>query len=471
MARDLSAGHGILSLTTGDKIAVTLTDDPATSYPGSVKSVRGRQVEIAISPDFFMYYNPQDTVNIRKRLNRYLFQAAHRAISQTNRVITNFLFPTPRPQEPHSDHPAVTKWYNHNVGNNPEQSDAITKILYQHPNAAPYLMWGPPGARKSSTLVEAATQIWAKNDTTKILICSPSNAAVDSLVYALLKNIPPTDILRIYPTSKDTQDIKKEIKPCVFLDRNGHIKQPPRETMRNHNIIATTLTGTGKLITAGFGLTSHFNHVFMDECGRATEQDSLVPIAGLSQTKVKPKFILAGDPAQLGPISTSALASRIGYGISLLERLAKLPAYQPHPITKKYNPTMITKLSRNFRSHPSILTTPNQLFYNNELRAHGPQNIINLACGWRKLPSKHVPIIIDPHNELEVESKDNYGFSNPYEAQIGSTQLHARHNRFPFQRTLSNATRHRYRHPLPQPSKSAASIPPPVAQHKNSHNR
>jgi helicase MOV-10 len=58
-------------------------------------------------------------------------------------------------------------------------------------------------------------------------------------------------------------------------------------------------------------------------------------------------------------------------GIPLMERLMDLPIYQKDPITKSYNPRMITKLIRSFRSHPKIIEFPNQAFYDGDLQASG----------------------------------------------------------------------------------------------------
>ena len=59
--------------------------------------------------------------------------------------------------------------------------------------------------------------------------------------------------------------------------------------------------------------------------------------------------------------------------MSLMERLMGCPIYgrgdQPGLDGQYYDPTMLTKLVRNYRSHINILTVPNRLFYNGELVA------------------------------------------------------------------------------------------------------
>lgn len=79
------------------------------------------------------------------------------------------------------------------------------------------------------------------------------------------------------------------------------------------------------------------------------------------------QLVLAGDPRQLGPVLRSPLALKHGLGYSLLERLlAYNSLYKKGP--NGYDLQFITKLLRNYRSHPTILDMPNQLYYDGELQ-------------------------------------------------------------------------------------------------------
>lgn len=59
--------------------------------------------------------------------------------------------------------------------------------------------------------------------------------------------------------------------------------------------------------------------------------------------------------------------------VSLMERLMGRSLYsrsdKPDADGLHYDPMMLTKLVRNYRSHPDILAVPNRLFYNEELVA------------------------------------------------------------------------------------------------------
>lgn len=50
---------------------------------------------------------------------------------------------------------------------------------------------------------------------------------------------------------------------------------------------------------------------------------------------------------------------------------------------KKYDSNFITKLVKSFRSHPDILCTPNELFYDGELEASADKQQREKFCNWK----------------------------------------------------------------------------------------
>lgn len=50
-------------------------------------------------------------------------------------------------------------WRDANIGRNPEQAEAVRCILAGTSGRLPFVLWGPPGTGKTSTLVEAATEV------------------------------------------------------------------------------------------------------------------------------------------------------------------------------------------------------------------------------------------------------------------------------------------------------------------------
>lgn len=53
----------------------------------------------------------------------------------------------------------VRRWCSANVGSNPEQAEAVRCIVAGTSGLLPFIIWGPPGTGKTSTLVEAAAQV------------------------------------------------------------------------------------------------------------------------------------------------------------------------------------------------------------------------------------------------------------------------------------------------------------------------
>lgn len=64
---------------------------------------------------------------------------------------------------------------------------------------------------------------------------------------------------------------------------------------------------------------------------------------------------------------------------SLLERIMEEIPYR-RKANNAYNPMVLTKLVKNFRSHEKILNVPNELFYDSELE---------VSSGFRSQPENH----------------------------------------------------------------------------------
>ena len=168
-----------------------------------------------------------------------------------------------------------------------------------------------------------------------------------------------------------------------------------------------------RLVTAtekGLIPESFFTHIFIDECGQAVEPECVIPVAGLLHPE-KGQLVLAGDPEQLGPVLRSSVAIQHGFQRSLLERLMKSGKGDGGV---QLRPT-VTKLLENYRSHPTILSVPNESFYDDELQPRADKIKREKFCEWGHLPRRGFPIIFHGVMGEEKRESSNPSYFNPEE--------------------------------------------------------
>ena len=84
-------------------------------------------------------------------------------------------------------------------------------MTYGTSHPRPYVLFGPPGTGKTSTVVEAIKQVWRTDERARVLVAAPSNTAADLLASKLLEDVPREDILRLVSFRwLDKMDMKKE---------------------------------------------------------------------------------------------------------------------------------------------------------------------------------------------------------------------------------------------------------------------
>ncbi|NXU07676.1 SDE3 helicase, partial [Buphagus erythrorhynchus] len=393
------------SLLRGDHLFAHLSSErdrsPLVRYKGYVHSVELEKVRLGFSSKLQKKFVKNLKFDVTFTFSRLPLQVQHRAaVLAMRHSLFSLLFPSASCHQSLFPGPFQPRWFNRELETNEEQCKAVTHIVTGMSRPAPYLIFGPPGTGKTVTMVEAIKQVWTCFKNARILVCAPSNSATDLLCQCLIKDIAPDNVYRLIASSRNYREVPTDIMPCCNWDEEqSSYVYPSKESLKQYRIIITTLVTAGRLVSANFP-PGFFSHVFIDECGRAVEPESVVAIAGLlapMDQKTNPnggQLVLAGDPKQLGPVLTSPLAIQHGLGTSLLERLML-----HNPLYKKsgegYNPQFITKLLWNYRSHEAILRIPNELFYDNELKVCKSDrlDIRNLYCTWEELPKKGFPII------------------------------------------------------------------------------
>ncbi|KAK6202302.1 P-loop containing nucleoside triphosphate hydrolase protein [Scheffersomyces amazonensis] len=264
------------------------------------------------------------------------------------------------------------------------QTNAVRAVL-QRPLS---LIQGPPGTGKTVT---SATIIYhlSKLNKEKILVCAPSNVAVDHLA-AKLDSLG-LKVVRL--TAKSREDVESSISHLSLHNivndtARGELKKLLRlrneigelsgadsrtliKSIRNAeskilnkcDVVCCTCIGAGDKRLSQF----KFRTVLIDESTQASEPEVLIPIV-----KGAKQVILVGDHQQLGPVILDKRAAQAGLRQSLFERLVLLGHV---PI----------RLEVQYRMHPGLSEFPSNMFYEGSLQngvTADDRRIINSTFPW-----------------------------------------------------------------------------------------
>jgi len=260
---------------------------------------------------------------------------------------------------------------------NDSQRRAATEALGDSPM---YLILGPPGTGKTKTSVaiiaQLANHIQTKGLREKILVCAPSNTAIDDLALKLYK-AGVEGVTRMYSSSKENSGkMNPELKPITLfhkiLQRSSEFKALHNKrfkgeylsekekkqyislktnlkecVLRESKIVCCTCSTAGDQLLSLFA----FKTVFIDEASQSIEPETLIPFTLGAQ-----RVILTGDHNQLGPVITCSEVKAAGLGRALFERVINLV----------HN----TMLECQYRMHPLIAEFPSRTFYQGKLKTH-----------------------------------------------------------------------------------------------------
>ena len=132
-----------------------------------------------------------------------------------------------------------------------------------------------PGTGKTVTIVEAIRQLLNRDPNTRILACAPSNSAAD-LIAEKLSVIGRANLFRLNALSRNyDENFPRQLEPFSLLNGNLVFAIPEVETLRSYRVVVSTCISGG--IPSALGIKrGHFNHIFIDEAGQATEPEIMV---------------------------------------------------------------------------------------------------------------------------------------------------------------------------------------------------
>ncbi|QRV74351.1 RNA helicase [Ceratobasidium sp. AG-Ba] len=302
--------------------------------------------------------------------------------------------------------------YNHLVNTNEEQLQAVKRVTSLPSGSSPFIIFGPPGTGKTMTIVECIAQLLDK-PSSRILACAPSNSATDLIAERLIntRDLTPAELFRLNAIWRPRIELPEDLVEYSLHHNTRGFEVPALDKLRSFRVVVCTCSSAALAYARGIN-PGHFTHIFIDEAGQASEPEVMIPILNLSSRDTN--VILSGDPKQLGPVIRSPVARRLGMSTSYLERLMSLPVYDE--VTMRG--ISVAKLLKNFRSHPSILSFPNEQFYGNELVPRAPANITDVFLNWNRLGTQNFPVVFEAIAGEDMRESTSPSFFNPHEASL-----------------------------------------------------
>lgn len=349
---------------------------------------------------------------------------------------------------------------------NNSQENAVQHIVAAKDVA---VVHGPPGTGKTTTLVKAILKVLEEEE--QVLVCAPSNAAVDLLVERL--TAAGQNVVRLghparvtedalqqtmdvkianHPTYADLKKAKQkreEFRKLAFkykrnfgyaeknqrklLLREASALQAEAEMLEHYiitdimgkaQVIATTLVGSA----SPYLHRKRFTSLFIDEAAQALEPACWIPILRVD------RVVFAGDHCQLPPTIKSFEAAREGLSKTLFEKV----------IATKGIGSLLTV---QYRMNKQIMAFSNNQFYGGALVAdsqvenhqltfeEAPLEFIDTAgCGYgeeinpeslsrynqeeAKFMLSHLENLVESVKICPQENSFTIGVIAPYKAQI-----------------------------------------------------
>lgn len=253
---------------------------------------------------------------------------------------------------------------------NRSQEDAIQKVVEAQEVS---IIHGPPGTGKTTTLVEAIIETLQRE--TQVLVCAPSNAAVDWISTQLMRR--GVGVLRVgnpLRMSDETLECCYERRYAAHPDyhelwnirrtlREGGIGPEKARKMRerqnelelkiNNDIFNEARVVSCTLVGSAYRIMDRrrFSTLFIDEAAQALEPACWAAILRAD------RVVMGGDHQQLPPTVKSLDAARGGLADTLMQKVVGL------------HPQCISLLTVQYRMNEAIMAFSSRWFYHGQLKA------------------------------------------------------------------------------------------------------
>ena len=252
---------------------------------------------------------------------------------------------------------------------NRSQQDAIQKVVECQEVA---IIHGPPGTGKTTTLVEAIIETLQRE--TQVLVCAPSNAAVDWISEQLMRR--GIHVLRVgnplrmsdemldcsyerrysaHPDYHELWNIRKTLRDGAKGEQAHRLRNRETELEIKINadlfeqarVVSCTLIGSAYRIME----RRRFSTLFIDEAAQALEPACWAAILRAD------RVVMGGDHQQLPPTVKSLAAAKGGLADTLMQKVVKLW------------PQCVNLLTVQYRMNEDIMAFPSRWFYHGQLQA------------------------------------------------------------------------------------------------------
>ena len=405
------------------------------SLSAVVNEVRGNQMTVTLNvsemPEWVAYANLGIDLLFDEMAYREMNKALKKVIDGKNDRLVELreILLGSKPASFYSFEPSPAPHLNHS------QNQALHKVLRAQDVA---IVHGPPGTGKTTTMVQAIVETVQSEE--RVLVCAPSNAAVDLLTEKL--SDAGLSVVRLgHPARVTDVNLNKTIDAQItqhgyykelknlrrkageyrslgfkYKRKYGRAEREQRQQLLKeasrmqdeaeqleHYIVADILAKTDVVTATLVGASAQaakgmrFRTLFIDEAAQALEAASWIPILKAE------RVIFAGDHYQLPPTVKSFEAQKQGLGETLMEKCAKRHQAIGQPVD--------AMLEVQYRMHSDIMNFSGQYFYKGQLKAHEsvartrlsadvpPLTFIDTAgCGFQE---KVDPETLSTYNEDE----------------------------------------------------------------------